>query len=79
MFDGFVFISVDVKIYLCVINICVYYNCMDVCAFVCVGVYILVFGAMLICRLISGICVVIRRELNLFVNCFCDCMCICMW
>ena len=76
-----VFVSVDVKIYLCVINVCVYYNCMDVCAFVCVGVYILVFEAMLIYRLIGGIWAVIRWKLNLFVNWLCDCicMCICMW
>ena len=73
-----VFVSVDVKIYLCVINVCVYYNCMDVCAFVCVAC-ILVFCAVFYLSVDWQSIIWIRRELNLFVNWYCDCRCICMW
>lgn len=66
VFDGFVFISVDVNLF---VNVFIYYNCMGRLS---VRVY------MIVCALVSACCLggdwwsmaAIRRELNLFVNCF---------
>ena len=77
-----VFVGVDVKYIIHYRRICKFICSLWLYGRLSVQAYVYMYSSLaqqLICRLIGGICVVIRRELNLFVNCFCDCMCICMW